>query len=64
MYLANRPEILPINGKGSAPVAPPVAPPALVPDFDEQLRKLAKLKQDGLLSEEEFSLKKKELLGI
>ena len=64
IYLANRPEILRINGKSSAPVAPPVAPPALVPDFDEQLRKLAKLKQDGLLSEEEFSLKKKELLGI
>jgi hypothetical protein len=33
-------------------------------DFDEQLRKLAKLKSEGLVSEEEFGLKKKELLGL
>jgi hypothetical protein len=37
------------------------APP---PDFDQQLRQLAKLKQDGIISSEEFEQKKKALLGL
>jgi len=40
---------------------PPPAPPA---DFDDQLRRLAKLKQEGLISEDEFNLKKRLLLGV
>ena len=33
-------------------------------DFDQQLRELAKLKEDGIISEEEFEQKKKPLLGL
>jgi len=64
VYLAKRAELKRINGKGGAPVAPPLAaaPPAM--DFDEQLRKWAKLKQEGVISEDEFNQKKKALLGI
>jgi len=32
------------------------------PDFDEKLRKLAELKQDGLLSSEEYLAKRAELM--
>jgi uncharacterized membrane protein YdbT with pleckstrin-like domain len=47
-----------------APVAPaPVAPPApAVPTADEKLRSLAKLRDDGIISPEEFEAKKAELL--
>ncbi|WP_040213787.1 SHOCT domain-containing protein [Clostridium polynesiense] len=31
--------------------------------FDEKLRRLNKLKEDGLITEEEFQLKKKEILN-
>ena len=34
------------------------------PSFDEELRRLSSLKQDGILTEEEFSQKKKTLLGL
>ncbi len=64
IYLAKRPELKRINGKGGTPVAPPMAATAPAPDFDEQLRKLAKLKQEGVISEDEFNQKKKALLGI
>ena len=33
-------------------------------DLDQQLRTLAKLKEDGVITEEEFSAKKKALLGL
>lgn len=33
-------------------------------DYEQQLRKLAKLKEDGIISQEEFDKKKKELLNI
>ena len=33
-------------------------------DYEQQLRKLAKLKEEGIISEEEFDAKKKGLLGI
>ncbi len=47
-----------------APVAPaPVAPPApAAPTADEKLRSLAKLRDDGIISPEEFEAKKAELL--
>lgn len=64
MYLANRPQLKRINHKGDPPVVPPVHPPQQEPDFDEQLRKLAKLKAEGLVSEEEFDRKRKQLLGL
>src|SRR5215468_7202651 len=40
--------------------SPPSAPPA--PDIPDQIRKLAKLKNDGIISSEEFEAKKTELL--
>jgi hypothetical protein len=38
--------------------------PVQAPNVDDQLRTLSKLKDDGLITEEEFSQKKKTLLGI
>jgi hypothetical protein len=32
--------------------------------FDQQLRTLAKLRDDGVISEEDFGKKKKEVLGL
>jgi len=42
---------------GTSPPSPPV-------DFDDQLRRLAKLKEEKLITEDEFNLKKRALLGI
>lgn len=53
--------------KKSRPPLPPNAGtsrPLQRVDFDDDLRKLAKLKEDGLITEEEFNLKKKALLGL
>jgi hypothetical protein len=54
--------------KKSGPARPlPPAPPAspMPPqDLDQQLRTLAKLKEDGVITEEDFSAKKKALLGL
>lgn len=53
----------------SAP-APPKAPaeapsaPAEQPDYIEELKKLAELKDMGIVTEEEFEAKKKQLLGL
>jgi hypothetical protein len=41
--------------------SPPSTPPS--PDIPDQIRKLAKLKDDGIISSEEFEAKKTELLG-
>jgi len=55
--------------EGQAPFAPPAAPPpaaAAAPPADdpvEQLRKLAGLKDAGILTEEEFAAKKAEILS-
>jgi len=39
-------------------------PPAAEPDYMAELQELAKLKEQGIVSEEEFEAKKKQLLGI
>jgi hypothetical protein len=44
-----------------APQAP-AAPAA--PDMTEELQKLAHLKEQGILTDEEFAAKKKQILGI
>ena len=51
---------------GAAPSYPTISPtpPPLPPDFDQQLRTLAKLRDEGVITEEEFSAKKKAMLGI
>jgi hypothetical protein len=44
------------------PVAAPAAPAA--PDYAAELEQLAQLKAQGILTEEEFEAKKKQILGI
>jgi transposase-like protein len=46
------------------PAAPPPAAPAAEPEYMAELEKLAQLKQQGILSEDEFEAKKRQLLGI
>ena len=45
------------------PVAPPILP-AASPDPDNQLRTLAKLRDDGVITEDDFNAKKKAILGL
>lgn len=55
------------NRKQAAPAPTPgVAPAAATPADDTvgQLKRLAELRDQGILTEEEFSAKKKQLLGI
>ena len=51
--------------------APPAAPPApaapaapATPDYTAELEQLAALKAQGILTEEEFQAKKKQVLGL
>jgi hypothetical protein len=46
-----------------APVPAPSAAPA-TPDYAAELQQLAQLKEQGILTEEEFEAKKKQILGI
>ena len=46
----------------AAASAPPAAPD--VPDYAAELEQLAQLKAQGILTEEEFEAKKKQILGI
>jgi hypothetical protein len=46
-----------------APAPAPAAAPA-APDYAAELEQLAQLKAQGILSEEEFEAKKKQILGI
>ena len=45
------------------PPPPPAATPPAEPDVMEQIKKLAELKEAGVLTEEEFAVKKAELLS-
>jgi len=47
-----------------AAAAPAAAAPAATPDYTAELQQLAQLKSQGILSEEEFEAKKKQILGI
>jgi len=44
------------------PAPAPAAPAA--PDYAEELQKLAELKAAGIINDEEFEAKKKQILGI
>ena len=44
--------------------APPAAAQAGEPDYTAELEKLAKLRDEGVISAEDFEAKKKQLLGI
>lgn len=46
-----------------ASAAPPPAAPAQ-PDYTAELEQLAQLKAQGIITEEEFEAKKKQILGI
>jgi hypothetical protein len=46
------------------PAAAPAAPGAVSDDTVEQLQKLAGLRDQGILTEEEFDAQKKKLLGM
>ncbi len=46
----------------AAPPPPPPAPAPAVPTVDERLRSLAKLRDDGIISPEDFEAKKAEIL--
>jgi hypothetical protein len=47
----------------AAHATPAAAPAADAPDVADQIRKLAQLKEDGLVMEEEFETKRAELLA-
>jgi len=44
--------------------APPPAPAAAAPDYAVELQKLAQLRDQGVITAEDFEAKKKQLLGI
>jgi hypothetical protein len=44
--------------------APPAAAPAAAPDYTAELEKLAQLRDQGVISAEDFEAKKKQILGI
>ena len=46
------------------PPQPAAAPAASSPDYIEELKKLAELKEAGIITAEEFEAKKKQLLGL
>jgi hypothetical protein len=52
----------------SGPVVPPQTAPPLSPlppqDLEQQLRTLAKLKEDGVITQDDFDTKKRKLLGL
>ena len=49
----------------AAPPPPPAAAPAAAePEYAAEIEKLADLKAKGIITEEEFEAKKKQILGI
>jgi hypothetical protein len=50
--------------QGAAPMEQAPAAAGEMDDTAAQLEQLAKLKQEGILTEEEFTAKKKQILGI
>ena len=52
-----------IEGKGRQIAAPPSPPPQEQADLLEQLRKLGELRDQGVVTQEEFEAKKTDLLG-
>ena len=63
MAMYGEPEYYDDEPEYAPQVAPPPAAPA-EPDMTEQLQELAKLKEQGILTEEEFQAKKKQILDL
>lgn len=61
-YLVKRPKFIKNFQRARSRVAPP--PVAPVEYFYEQLRNLSKLRKEGLITEKECDLKRKEVLGL
>ena len=57
-------DIAATRGAGYAEGVQSVAPAPAEPDVATQIKQLADLKDQGILTEEEFATKKKQLLGI
>jgi hypothetical protein len=53
------------SGYGAAPAEPPPPPPPAAPAVDpiQQLKDLAALKEQGILTEQEFAAQKAQILG-
>jgi hypothetical protein len=52
------------EGQPQAAPAAPQAPPQAAPSYIEELEKLAGLRDQGIISEDEFAAKKAQLLGL
>jgi putative oligomerization/nucleic acid binding protein len=52
------------SGRGEAAPEAEAAPAADAPDYTAELEKLAKLRDEGVITAEDFEAKKKQLLGI
>jgi len=67
IYLFKRPgykKRFQVAGVSTSAIPVPVTTSSQSQDFDQQLRRLSKLKEDGIISTEEFDQKKKSLLGL
>lgn len=53
-----------VQPSADTPSSIPIPVPVATSSFDHQLRTLAKLRDDGVISEEDFGRKKKEILGL
>jgi hypothetical protein len=61
---AGQEEAPPAEAAPAPAQAPPPAPPPAAGDYTAELEKLAKLKDEGVITAEDFEAKKKQLLGI
>ena len=61
-----QPQAAPQQPQAAPPPPPAVAPPpaAAEPEYAAEIEKLADLKAKGIITEEEFDAKKKQILGI
>ena|SRR5262245_51096508 len=53
-----------LESQGQAPAPAPAAPAAGNEGYVDELEQLAKLHEEGILTDEEFDAKKKEILGL
>jgi putative oligomerization/nucleic acid binding protein len=60
----DQPEAQPAASTPAQPEAQPAASTPAQPDYTAELEQLARLKEQGILTEEEFTAKKKQILGI
>jgi len=54
----------PVAPQAPEPPAPPAAPAGTSSDYMAELEKLASLRDSGILTDEEFNAKKRQILGL